>query len=534
MEPDHRRKTWLDRAKPYFYGIAPTLGGYAFGYDTGSISGILVESQFNSYFHHPSNGLQGGITASIQAGAFAGSLLTGIFLADALGRRRTIMCGAALFTIGIAISCASNNVECLIAGRIINGLANGCTAMMVPLWQSEVTPREIRGRIISLQQCVINFGILSSFLIQYGCSYLDSNAAWRIPIGIQMVPTAALFCVMYYLPESPRWLLSKGRHDGALQVLARVHANGNRDDDYVQAEYAEIKEKLEWEQSVNKPSYVDLLFSRKYARRTYIGIGAQFWQQAVGINSILYYAPFLFQQAGVGSSEASLLSNVIEGVILNVVTWPNMYYLDTWGRRRPMILGAIGMGICMLLIGVLLKAEGNPSYSETSHKVNFDFTSNPSAGKAVIAFLYLYVASFAISWATPAWVVPAEIFPMITRGRANSMTTAMNWFVNFWFALYIPTALNNISWILYIIFASISFLAALSTWLFQPETANRSLEEMDAMFEGKTMWVFRDRDLTRVHPRSAGMSRLQEEEQQEHEQRAGNKADAQTELVEDA
>ena len=155
----------LKRAKPYIYGILPTLGGYAFGYDTGSISGILVETQFNTYFHEPSNSLQGGITSSIQAGAFAGSLLTGFFLADALGRRRTILCGAALFTIGIAISCAANNVECLIAGRIINGLANGCTAMMVPLWQSEVTPKEIRGRVISLQQVVINFGILSSFLI---------------------------------------------------------------------------------------------------------------------------------------------------------------------------------------------------------------------------------------------------------------------------------------------------------------------------------------------------------------------------------
>ena len=138
--------------------------------------------------------------------------------------------------------------------------------------------------------------------------------------------------------------------------------------------------------------------------------------------------PFLFEQAGVGSASASLLANVIEGVILNAVTLPNMYYLDVWGRRKPMILGAIGMGISMLLIGILLKALGNPSYSPTSHKINFDFSSNPAAGKAVIAFLYLYCASFAISWATPAWVVPAEIFPMITRGRANSMTTATNWY----------------------------------------------------------------------------------------------------------
>lgn len=124
-----------------------------------------------------------------------------------------------------------------------------------------------------------------------------------------------------------------------------------------------------------------------------------------------------------------------------------------------MILGALGIGIYMLLIEVTLKAEGNPAYSASSHKVNFDFASNRGAGKAVVAFLYLYVASFALSWATPAWVVPT----MITRGRADSMTTAVNWFVNFWFALYIPTALNNISWVLYIIFATICCAAAVST-----------------------------------------------------------------------
>ena len=396
------KKSWRARIKPYVYGIAPTLGGYAFGYDTGSISGILVMTQFISYFHDPSNGLQGGITASIQAGAFAGSLLTGLFLADWFGRRRTIMVGAAVFTIGIVISCSAVNVTQLIAGRVINGMANGCCAMMVPLWQSEVTPKEIRGRIISLQQCVINFGILSAFLIQYGCSFINSQAAWRLPLGLQMIPTIGLFVVMFFLPESPRWLMKKGQDADALATLARVHANGDEEDEYVLEEYAEIKEKVTWEAEVKKPSYFAILFSKKYARRTWIGLGAQFWQQAVGINSILYYAPFLFQQAGQSSTSASLLSNVIDGVVLNVVTWPNMYYLDTWGRRKPMIFGALAMGICMLLIGVILKTEGSPSYDQVTHKTNFSFKTNLAAGRAVIAFLYLYVASFAISWATPA------------------------------------------------------------------------------------------------------------------------------------
>lgn len=146
--------------------------------------------------------------------------------------------------------------------------------------------QEIRGRIISLQQCVINFGILSSFLIQYGCSYINSDAAWRVPLGLQMIPTAGLFCVMMFLPESPRWLVKKGRERDALRVLARVHADGDENDDYVLSEFAEICEKVRFEQEIKQPSYWELLFSKKYGRRTFIGLGTQFWQQMVGINSI--------------------------------------------------------------------------------------------------------------------------------------------------------------------------------------------------------------------------------------------------------
>lgn len=242
-------------------------------------------SWFNEYFNHPSNSLQGGLTASIQAGAFAGSLLTGAFLADRFGRRWTIIFGSFIFTVGIAICTGANNIYALVAGRVINGLGNGCTAMMVPLWQSETMPKEIRGRVISLQQCVINFGILSSFLIQYGTSFIDSNASWRLAFGLQMLPTVALVAVMFFMPESPRWLIQKSRVEEALQVLARVHSSGDTSDPYVLAEFEEIKATLEYERSLKKPNYIELLFSKTHGRRTFIGLGAQFFQQAVGINS---------------------------------------------------------------------------------------------------------------------------------------------------------------------------------------------------------------------------------------------------------
>ncbi|KAL1968342.1 hypothetical protein VTN77DRAFT_1871 [Rasamsonia byssochlamydoides] len=442
----------------YLYGIAPCTGGLAFGYDTGSMSGILAMPQFLEYFDYPSNFRQGGITASILAGAFAGSIITGAFLADRLGRKRTILLGSAVFTIGCAVSAASNGLAALVAGRLINGLGNGCLAMMVPLYQGELSPREIRGRIISVQQCFINFGILIAFWIQYATSHIDGQAAWRLPMGLQMIATVTLHITMYFLPESPRWLVQQDRQEEALEVLARVHAQGDINDPYVLAEFQEITAKIAYEKMHPPPSYWKLLFGEE-RRRMWIGIGVQFWQSMTGINIIMYYAVFLFQQAGLSETSSSLLANGLQGLVLNIFTLPDMYYMDKWGRRIPMVIGGIGMGISMMLIGVIMKTEGNPVFDPLTQKTNFTFKS-AAASRTVIAFVYVYVMMFALTWACVAWVYPPEIFSMNMRGRATSMTTATNWFI---------------------------------------ESAGKTLEEMDLLFtKGRSPWVFLDRDATKI------------------------------------
>ncbi|KFX85869.1 hypothetical protein O988_09868, partial [Pseudogymnoascus sp. VKM F-3808] len=459
--------------------------------------GILAMPQFLEYFDHPDNFLQGGITSAILAGAFAGSLLTGAFLADRFGRKKTILFGSALFTAGCVISCAANNIQALVAGRVINGLGNGCLAMMVPLYQSEIAPKEIRGRVISIQQCFINFGILIAFWIQFGTSFIEGSAAWRIPMGLQMIATVALHITMYFLPESPRWLVQQDRHQEALAVLAKLHSEGNEDDTYVLSELGEIRAKIALEKLYTTPSYFQLLFGSE-RRRMYIGIGVQLWQSLTGINVIMYYAVFLFRQAGISGTTGSLLANGIQGVVLNLFTLPNMYYMDKWGRRKPMIIGGIGMGVSMMIIGVLMKTLGNPVYDSLTQKTNFVFASNV-ASRTTIAFVYIYVAVFALTWACVAWVYPPEIFSMNMRGRATSMTTATNWFVNFWFALYIPTAMDKISWALYIIFAGLCYIIALVVYLFYPESAGKTLEEMDLLFQKeRTRWVFKDKEATMI------------------------------------
>lgn len=232
---------------------------------------------------------------------------------------------------------------------------------------------------------------------------------------------------MYFLPESPRWLVTRDRHEDALRVLAKLHARGNTDEPYVQAELREIIARIEYERQHPAPSYFQLLFGKE-RRRTWIGLGVQFWQQVTGINVIMYYAVFLFQQAGLAGTSASLLANGLQGLVLNLFTLPDMYWMDTWGRRKPMVIGAVGMGVSMMLIGVIMKTCGDPSYDPLTKKTNFTFVDK-NASHAAIAFVYIYVMTFALTWACVAWVYPPEIFNMNIRGKGTSMTSATNWFV---------------------------------------------------------------------------------------------------------
>jgi hypothetical protein len=273
------------------------------------------------------------------------------------------------------------------------------------------------------------------------------------------------------------------RQDQALQVLARVHSKGDTNNAYVKAELVEIVAKLEWEKRNPPMTYLTMLFGSE-ARRTWLAIGVvrmelctdlsedsanatvnsksgnnlqvstcrfQFYSNAVyrmlTRTSILYYAVFLFQQAGLSDTSASLLANGLQGVVLNVFTLPDMFYMDKWGRRIPMIIGGFAMGICMMLIAVIMKTKGislrlpfyvgptltiliigDPVYNPVTKKTNFNF-ADKHASNAAIAFVYIYVMSLALSWACVAWVYPPELFSTSMRGRGTSLSSASNWFV---------------------------------------------------------------------------------------------------------
>ncbi|KAG0318186.1 hypothetical protein BGZ99_005814 [Dissophora globulifera] len=480
-------KKYKFQSNVYFLGAFATIGGMLFGFDISSMSGVVGTQRYQDYFHKPSSSLQGGIVASMAAGSFLGALLAGP-LGDKISRKRTIMLGACIWIVGSIIQCASVNVGMLIVGRIINGIAVGLCSMIVPVYQSEIAPKDVRGRIVSLQQWAITWGILIQYFIQYGCSFIESNAAFRIPWGVQVVPGLILLAGMTLFPYSPRWLADKGRDQEALQVLADLRAGGNQNDPYVQAEFKEIQDAITFDRTQAARSYLEL-FRHPYGRRVFLGMALQSWSQLTGMNVAMYYIVFIFQGAGITGQNANLQASSIQYVLNVVMTIPAIMFIDRWGRRPVLLVGSTLMALWLFLIGGLMGRFGSASTFEGNTTTTWAISGNDTASHAVIACSYLFVCSFAISWGPVSWTYPAEIYPLRVRSKAVSLSTASNWAFNFILAYAVPPALEHIQYRTYFIFAGFCVAMTIHVFFMYPETKGRTLEEMDDLFNsGVPAW----------------------------------------------
>ncbi|KAG1429347.1 hypothetical protein G6F58_000094 [Rhizopus delemar] len=393
----------------YCIGGFAAIAGIMFGFDIGSNSGVIGTKQYQKFFHDPDSLLQGGINGALSAGCFVGALIAG-YPADRFSRKYTLIAASFLFIIGSILQAAANGVPMLCVGRVLNGLSVGVTSMVVPLYQSEISPKEIRGRIVSVQQWSITWGIFLAFWIQYGCQFIDSTAAFRIPWAIQAVPALILVCGMWFFPFSPRWLADKGRIEEARQVLADIHGNGDPNHPRVQLEMEEINATIHFEKNIASHRYTDL-FKPGMAYRVFLGVCLQIWQQLTGMNIIMFYAVLLFEQAGVGDTqEATLLSSGISYVVNVVMTVPAILFVDKWGRRPTLIFGALAMSIFLWAVGgILATQEWYIDAADGKWKVHIDSKEKING---VVACIYLFVASFATTWGPLGWVYPAEIYPL--------------------------------------------------------------------------------------------------------------------------
>lgn len=399
--------------------------------------------------------------------------------------------GCIVFIIGVAIQTGANGFAMMIVGRVVGGLGIGTLSMVVPLFISEIAPKEIRGRLISLQQLMITVGLMIAFWVSVGTEKYTNSASWRIPTGIQLGPGLILVTGSLFLPESPRWLVKKGRKEEALRTLAKLHADGDETNPYVVEEHNDICQQVELEQRVSVTSYTEL-FKKEVRRRLFLGVLVQVFQQFTGINSILYYAPKIFQQAGVEGKTASLIASGVNGVLNMIATLPAILFLDKLGRRGTLMTGAIVMGAAMILCGAVMGGTASIEIDPASGEKVVDMSGNVSASYFCIVMIYIFVAGFAASWGPVGWVYPAEIYPLNIRAKATSITTSANWLMNFVISQIVPSMLAGITWGTYIFFGCCCVVMTICVFLFYPETKGRSLEEMDYVFSGSA-WAFKNK-----------------------------------------
>ena len=433
----------------YVVASVAALGGLLFGYDTGVISGALLfitkDFQLNAF-------LEGFIVSSLLLGAVVGAGVSGA-LSDRLGRRTIILAAATIFAIGAVGAGLAPNVGVLIFFRFFLGLGVGSASALVPSYISESAPTDVRGSLSSLFQLAITLGILVAYLVN---AAFASVGSWRWPLALAFVPALVLLIGMYFLPETPRWLVSKDRDEEARRVLSRTRTEAE-----VEGELQEIRrtEEEEGEQA----GYGELL--APWVRpMLVVGIGLAIFQQFVGINTVIYYAPTIIKSTGL-ANVASVLATVGIGVVNVLMTIVAIVLIDRVGRKPLLLVGLAGMTVSLVIIGAAF------AFSGLSGIISW----------VTLAGLMLYIASFAVSFGPVLWVMLPEIFPLNVRGTGTGVSALSNWGGNFVVAqAFLPlVALIGRSAVFWIL-AGICIVAALFIQFLVPETKGRSLEKIEA------------------------------------------------------
>ncbi|CAG8955896.1 hypothetical protein HYFRA_00008748 [Hymenoscyphus fraxineus] len=450
-----------------------TTGFLLFGYDQGVMSGIISAEPFMEYFPETRDNpvYQGFVTAIYEIGCLFGAMGI-LWFGDSLGRRRSIILGGIIMILGVIVQVAaikgSNATIQFIIGRIITGIGNGINTSTIPTYQAECSRTTNRGLLICIEGGVIAFGTLIAYWIDYGASYGPDDLTWRFPIAFQVVFGIILIVGTYYLPESPRWLLSQDRHEEGMNVLAALHGKDTNDTEVV-LQHSVILNSIKASGEAGKKTPYSALFTggkTQHFRRMMLGSSSQFFQQIGGCNAVIYYFPILFQESIGTTHDLALLLGGVNMIVYAAFATVSWFIIERAGRRKLFLWGTAGQGLSMVLIFACLIPQNG---------------QGPSSKGAGVG-LFTYIAAFGATWLPLPWLYPAEINPIRTRGRANAVSTCTNWLFNFLVVMIVPIMLDKIKWGTYLFFAVVNATFVPIIYLFYPETKRRSLEEIDLIF----------------------------------------------------
>ncbi len=433
----------------YFIGFIAALAGLLFGFDTGIISGAItfIQKQYNL-----STEMVGVIVSIVMIGAVCGTVISNI-ISRHFGRRNALIIASILFSITAIGSALAVTPYFLISIRFFLGIAIGIASYTAPLYLAELSPRNIRGKIIAFYQLMIAAGLLAAY-----CSDMvfTPSGSWRWMLGIAAFPAMLMLIFCIRLPRSPRWLMLNNKTNEARKVLSKIFSLQQAD-----REFTEIEERIKYDQQ-NKNGWRSILRNPRFRAVLILGVCAQMMQQWTGCNIVLYYAPIILKFAGFATPVQQMWGTIAVGAVMMFTTIIAVKYVDRWGRRPILFGGLTAMNLSLFLLGLVTKHTDSTIFQTT----------------AIFAVLF-YIFGFAVSLGPIVWILCSEIFPIHMRDFGIMITTASNWLFNAALATVFPTliaVLGNNVFFLFVIACALSFIFVK---YFVPETKGVSLEQIE-------------------------------------------------------
>jgi MFS transporter, SP family, xylose:H+ symportor len=433
------------RSPVVFSALVAALGGLLFGFDTAVISGTTEALQ--RVFSLDDFGLGFAVTSAL-IGTIVGAFTAGK-PAEVYGRRRVLFVLAVFYFVSALGSAVATSLPMFIAFRFLGGLAVGGASVVSPLYIAEIAPAHLRGRLVALNQLNVVTGILLAFLSNFLVAQsFDPSVAWRWMLGVQVLPSALFFVLLFFIPESPRWLVKRGRLDEARAVLLKTETGG------VERELEEIAASVRAETGHQEAR----LFQRRYARPIFLAWAVAMLNQLSGINALMYYAPRIFRQAGAAAGDALLQSVAVGGTNL-VFTALALFVIDRFGRRPLLAAGGLGAAVSLALT-----AAG--------------FYRGAGGEALVLAGLLGFIAFHAIGQGAVIWVFISEIFPNTVREKGGALGSFTHWFMAAVVSWTFPVIAQASGGHAFAFFAAMMLLQFLFAWRVMPETKGLSLEEL--------------------------------------------------------
>lgn len=427
--------------------IVAALGGFLFGFDTAVISGVETSIQVLWNLTEFSHGFT---VASALLGTVAGALIAGA-PAEKYGRKKVLQAIGLLYLVTSLITALTPSWELFVVFRFLGGIGVGASSVVGPMYISEISPADRRGRLVALFQFNVVSGILIAFLSNY-LLFGVSDDAWRWMLGVQAVPSLIFFVMVFFVPESPRWLIHKGKDNEAEGVLASI---GEKN---VQAALTSIKSSLRTEVGVAKES----LFNGLYNKPIFYVVALAMFNQLSGINAIMYYAPRIFEMSGL-AKDTALLQAISIGLTNMIFTLLAISVIDKFGRKNLLIVGSVGM---VMSLGM----------------VAYTFYTGNYGGYMVMIYLIAFIAFFASSQGAVIWVYMSEIFPNSVRAKGQTLGSSTHWImaaiISWTFPIVAKSSVMG-GFYSFLLFASMMLLHGFFAWKILPETKGKTLEGIE-------------------------------------------------------